>query len=93
MKIAYIIGTIAAQGGTTRMVSEKANLFASDFGYDITIITMIQHQNEPNTIKLHERVKQVNLDIPYYSQYTYKYPKRLWVKRSINKLMKKRLPK
>ena len=90
MKIAYIIGTIAAQGGTTRMVSEKANLFASDFGYDITIITMIQHQNEPNTIKLHERVKQVNLDIPYYSQYTYKYPKRLWVKRSINKLMKKK---
>ena len=85
MKIAYIIGTIAAQGGTTRMVSEKANLFASDFGYDITIITMIQHQNEPNTIKLHERVKQVNLDIPYYSQYTYKYPKRLWVKRSIKK--------
>lgn len=90
MKIVYLTATLAAQGGTTRMVTEKANLLTSHLGYDITIVTMIQHQNEPNTLKLHTKVKQVNLDIPYYSQYAYKYPKRLWVKWSVNKQMKKK---
>lgn len=90
MKIAYLTGTMATQGGTARMVTEKANMFVSNLGYDITIITIIQHPNEPNTFKLHDRVKQINIDIPYYSQYSYKFPKRLWVKWSINKLIKKR---
>ena len=76
MRIAYLIGTLATQGGTARMVTEKANMLATELGYDVTIITTVQRQNEPNTYSLSEKVKQVNLEIPFYSQYNYKYPKR-----------------
>ena len=89
MRIAYLIGTLATQGGTARMVTEKANMLATELGYDVTIITTVQRQNEPNTYSLSEKVKQVNLEIPFYSQYNYKYPKRLWIKWSINRLMHK----
>lgn len=89
MKIAYIYSTIATKGGTERMIAEKANYFSSHFGFDVTIITCLQKKSEPNTFYLSPKVKQINLEIPYYSQYKYKYPKRLWIKWKINKMLKK----
>lgn len=93
MKIAYIISTLATQGGTAKMVIEKANMFVTDLGYDVTIITMVQHQNDPNTYPLSDGIKQVFLEIPYYSIYKYKYPKRLWAKWSIIRFRKKEVTK
>ena len=89
MKIAYIYSTIATKGGTERMIVEKANYFSSHYGYDVTIITCLQKKSEPNTFFLLPKVKQINLEIPYNSQYKYKYPKRLWIKWKINKMLKK----
>lgn len=89
MKIAYIYSTMAKSGGTERMITEKVNYLSERFGYDITIITCFQLANEDNSFKKSERVKQINLEIPYFSQYKYKYPKRLWVKWKMNRLLKK----
>ena len=91
MKIAYIVGSLATQGGTARIITEKANLLATQHGYAITIITCRQHQNEPNTYTLSDRVTQVNLEIPLSSYYKYKFPKRLWVKWSVNRLLQKKI--
>lgn len=88
MKIAYIIGTLATQGGTAKMVIEKANIYATRLGYDVTIVTCSQHKNQPNTYNLSDAVKQIFLEIPYYSYYKYKYPKRLWIKWRINKQLR-----
>ena len=89
MKIAYIYSTMAATGGTERMITEKANYLSEHDGYDITIITCFQCKNEENFFKISNKVKQIYLEIPYYSQYKYKYPKRLWVKWQINRLLNK----
>lgn len=89
MKIAYIYSTMAATGGTERMITEKANYLSERYGYDVTIITCYQLAHEDNFFKISEKVKQINLEIPFFSQYKYKYPKRLLVKWQMNKLLKK----
>ena len=89
MKIVYVYSTMAKYGGTERMITEKGNYLSERFGYDITIITCFQLANENNFFKKSERVKQINLEIPFFSQYKYKYPKRLWVKWQMNRLLRK----
>ena len=69
MKIAYIYSTLSTKGGTERMITEKANYLADHFGYDVTIITCIQHPDENNSFYTSNKVKQIKLGFPYFSQY------------------------
>lgn len=85
MKIVYVYSTFATTGGTERIIIEKANYLAEHFGYDVTLLTCFQHTYEQNFFKTSEKLKQIFLEIPYYSQYKYKYPKRLWVKWKLNR--------
>ena len=91
MKISYVIDSLGSKGGAERILSEKMNYLATHYGYDVHVITCYQDPRiTPNAYFLSEKIKQVNLCIPYYSQYKYKYPKRLWIKYSIyRKLLKK----
>lgn len=89
MKIAYIYSTMAKTGGTERMITEKANYLAEHYGYSVTIIACFQLATEDNIFCLSKKVRQINLAIPFFSQYKYRYPKRLWAKWKMNKLLKK----
>ena len=80
---------MAVTGGTERMITEKANYLSEHFGYDVTIITCFQFAKEENYFPLSNKVNQINLEIPFYSQYKYKYPMRLWIKWQMNRLLKK----
>lgn len=91
MIIAYIYSTFAATGGTERIITEKINYLSERFGYDITVISCFQHEDEANFFPISLKAKQINLGIPYFSQYKYKYPKRLWVKWRNNRLLQKSL--
>ena len=88
MKIAYVYSTLATTGGTERMITEKVNYYSEHFGYDVTIISCFQTEDENNFFPISPKVKQINLGIPYFTQYNYNYPKRLWVKWQINRLFK-----
>ncbi len=85
MKIAYIFTTLAKTGGTERIISQKASYYADIFGYDVTIINCFQRDQDANHYPISKKIKQINLGIPYFSQYRYKYPKRFWVKWQVNK--------
>ena len=85
MKILYVYSSLADKGGTERMLTEKINYLTDHFGYDVTIINCYQNMDMPNTFALSKSVKQINLCIQFFSQYKYKYPSRIWVKRKINK--------
>jgi len=92
MKVVYVIDSLASKGGAERIISEKMSYMAERFGYDVTVITCYQSfENNPNTYHLSPEVRQVNLNIPYYSQYSVKYPKRLFVKWSLYKRLGKEL--
>lgn len=91
MKIVYVLPALTHYGGAERIVVEKANYMAKILNYDVYIINLFQDDNTANCFHLHEKVKQINLSIPYHIQYLYKYPKRLWKKTSINAYMRKTL--
>ena len=91
MKIAYILPSLESSGGAERIITEKANYFSMHFGYEVTIITLFQRIESQCFYPLHEKVRLINLHIPYYTQYQYKYPKRLWVKLKIYFQMRKEL--
>lgn len=89
MKITYIIESLLPTGGTERIITEKANYYVDQLGYEISVIKCIQTPDQPNAFKLSDKIQQINLGIPYYSQYRYQYPKRFWIRRSIRKRIKK----
>jgi glycosyltransferase involved in cell wall biosynthesis len=93
MKIVYITESLVLMGGSEKILTEKANTLAEQFNYDITIITCTQPNEQPNAFPLSKLVKQINLNIPYYRQYHYSYPKRLWVKHMINTEFQENLTK
>lgn len=88
MTIVYVMESLVPKGGTERIISEKANYLAEQYKYNVYIITCTQQQDQPNAFQLSSSVHQKKLAIPYYSQYCYKYPKRFFVKLSINKKLK-----
>ena len=89
MKIAYVYSTMAAAGGTERMITEKANYLAEQYGYDITIISCFQSPDKENFFNISPKVKQINLGISWNSQYKFKYPKRIWIKWKLNRQLRK----
>lgn len=88
MTIVYVMESLVPKGGTERIISEKANYLAEQYKYNVYIITCTQQQDQPNAFQLSSSVHQIKLAIPYYSQFCYKYPKRFFVKLSINKKLK-----
>lgn len=93
MRIVYVTETMVSSGGTEKMLSEKASYLVDVFNYDVTIISCTQIAEQANTFPLSQNVNQVNLAIPYYKQYHYGYPKRLYVKWRTNQALKKLLTK
>ncbi len=89
MRIAYIIPSLEVKGGAERIIVEKANYLSEHFGYDVSIITLCHHDNAPIVYPLSEKIHHINLGISYYAQYKYKYPKRILIKWSINKRLRK----
>lgn len=93
MTIVYVVESLVPRGGTERIISEKANYFAEQYHYHVYIIACTQQPDQPNAFPLSSAVKQIKLGIPYYSQYRYKYPKRLFVKISLNKKLRQSVTK
>lgn len=91
MKIVYVIDSLASKGGAERVIINKMDYMVKHFNYDISIITCYQDKDTPNAYPLPNGIKQVCLGIPFYSQYNYRYPYRLWVKHSIDIKLQKAL--
>ena len=89
MKILYVIDSLASKGGAERIITEKANYLANNWGYEVCIINLLQEDKRSNFYYVSNKVRQINLGIPYHTQYHYKYPKRLWIKLKIYHLMQK----
>ncbi len=78
MKLAYIYATLSTVGGGDRVISEKANYFAEQCGYDVYFITAYQN-GLPFSFPLSPRVKHIDLGIDFNEQYQYSLLKRGYV--------------
>lgn len=65
MKLAYIIHGLYNSAGMERILTDKANALAEEYGYDITIITSEQ-KGRPIYFPLSNKVKTIDIGVNYH---------------------------
>lgn len=90
MKILYVIDTIAIWGGLERIIVEKVNYLAENYGYEMHIVTADQGSH-PIPYPLSPKVIYRDLGIQFHQQYSFHGLYRLYKKVYLNRLFNKRL--
>ncbi len=89
-KIVYLTPALYMAGGIERVLSLKANYFADQFGYDITII-LTEGKDKTMFYPLSNKVKVINLDINFEELWTCSFLKKIFVYLKKQHLFKKSL--
>lgn len=94
LKIVYCTPALYMAGGVERVLTLKANYFAEQFGYDITII-LTEGKAKSLFYPLSDKIKVVNLDINFEELWTCHFVKKVFVyirkQRRFKNLLKKEL--
>ena len=64
MNIIYVIEDFSENGGVERIVSEKANTFATQYNHNVTLIS-VYHDIRPQHYQLAVSVRLIHLDVPF----------------------------
>ena len=93
-KIVYVTPALYMAGGVERVLTLKANYFAEQFGYDITIV-LTEGKDKPYFYPLSPKVKVINLDLNFEELWTCSFIKKILVylpkQRRFKKLLTKEL--
>lgn len=89
-KIVYCTPALYMAGGVERVLSLKANYFAEEFGYDITII-LTEGQNRPLFYPLSEKVNVINLNLNYEELWHCSFLKKIYLYLRKQRQFKKKL--
>lgn len=89
MKIVYIYPQVAERAGTERILTDKMNYLAEQFGHEIVLLTYEQC-SRPLAFPLSPKVKHVDLEMRYYPYYRYNLFTRLYKWRQLDKVLQKR---
>lgn len=92
MRILYVTDALAIWGGLERILVEKMNYLAEEYGYEIYLSTSDQG-DDPSPYLLSPKVKSSDLGVFYYRQYQYKGIKRIYVRYKLFSLYRRRLKK
>lgn len=87
-KIVYLTPALYMAGGVERVLTLKANYFADQLGYDITII-LTDGKEKPFFYPLSEKVRVVNLNINFEELWTCSFVKKIVVYLKKQRLYKK----
>lgn len=90
MRIMYITDAVAIWGGVERIIVEKMNYLADNYGYEMFVVTANQGRH-PVTYNLSQKVSHKDLDIQLYRQYSYRGLARLYKMVHLKMLFIKRL--
>jgi len=77
-KIVYVTPALYMAGGVERVLTLKANYFAEQFGYDITIV-LTEGKDKPYFYQLSPKVKVINLDLNFEELWTCSFLKKILV--------------
>ncbi len=92
MKIVYIYSSLAVWGGVERILVDKMNFLAHEYGEDVYIITSDQGSHE-SPYNLDDRVHLIDLDIRFHSRFRHNLLRRLIEYRRMSRLYHERLKK
>lgn len=88
MKIVFSTDQIYLHGGIEKVMATKANYFAEELGYDVSIMTCEQRDKKP-CYPLSDKIQLIDLGINYHRQKSYFAPDNLFkVPRHFYKLNK-----
>lgn len=90
LKIVYCTPALYMAGGVERVLTLKANYFAEQFGYDITII-LTEGKDKPLFYPLSDKIKIVYLDINFEEMWTCSFFKKIWIYLKKQRTYKKKL--
>ena len=77
-KIVYCTPALYMAGGVERVLTLKANYFAEQFGYEITII-LTEGKNRSFFYPLSDKVKVINLDINFEDLWMCSFIKKVFI--------------
>ena len=78
LKIVYLTPALYMAGGVERVLTLKANYFAENYGYDITII-LTEGKDKPLFYPLSDKIKVINLNIGFEELWTCSFLKKIFV--------------
>ena len=90
MRILYINDAIAIWGGVERILVEKVNYLAENYGFEMFVVTTNQGSH-PMPFPLSQKVTHKDLNIQFHQQYLYRGLFRIFKKIHLNYLFVKRL--
>ena len=90
MRLLYITDALAIWGGIERILVDKANYFADNYGYDVYLVTVNQGSH-PILFPLSQKVCYSDFNIRFHQQYYYHGLARLIKKRQLKKKFVDRL--
>lgn len=90
MRIIYVNDALAIWGGLERIIVEKVNYLADEYGFEMHLITVNQGSH-PVPYPLSPKVCYHDLDIRFHQQYQYSNIHRIFKKSQLNRLFIKRL--
>lgn len=67
MRIIYTIEDISVKGGAENIITQKANHFATEYGYDVLIVS-IYKDARPASYPLAKGVRLISLNIPFIAK-------------------------
>lgn len=78
LKIVYLTPALYMAGGVERVLTLKANYFAENYGYDITII-LTEGKDKPLFYPLSDKIKVINLNIGFEELWMFSFLKKIFV--------------
>ena len=90
LKIVYCTPAFYMAGGVERVLTLKANYFAEQFNYDITII-LTEGKDKSLFYPLSDKIKIVHLDINFEELWTCSFIKKIFVYLKKQRIFKKKL--
>lgn len=90
MRIVYVTDSFAICGGIERVLTDKMNYLAANYGYDVSLMTIYQG-NHPFPFLLDDRIRFVDIDVRNHQQYEYRGLTKFYKKFQLRRLTRLRL--
>ena len=90
MRIVYVTDAFAVWGGMERVLADKMNALAGQYGWEVTLITTNQGEH-PLTYELHPNVRHVDLGVRLHQEYQFRGFKKLLKRRELKHILKNRI--
>lgn len=90
MRISYVTDSFAVYGGMERVLADKMNTLAEQYGWDVTLMTANQGEH-PLPYKLHSNVRHFDLGVRMHQQYLFRGIVRLLKRQRLMQALKSRM--